>query len=558
MTTAHEVDAASFDLIEQPWIRVLDRQGEERVLSVREVFEQARDILRLAGESPQQDTALLRLLLVVFWRAHRGEVRLDGGDAESAAEWWAEAFSGENEAEVQDRISAYLDDVAPRWDLLHPSAPFMQVADLETAKSEHSPVRKLIPDAESSYFSLRAAAGLESVDLAEAARWLVHLQAWNYSGIKSGAVGDPRVKGGKGYPIGTGWSGRAGTVVLHGRNLAETFVLNTVPNRVFGEAADDDLPAWERPPATAAPRGSERAMGPSDLLTWQIRRVRLFATGGRVTGVLVANGDRIESQNQDSDPMTAYRVNDALSKKAGRTVLMPRRHAPTRTLWRGVEPLLIQQGDADSVTRPPATVSHLPVMRRAVEEWGLLEEDPLVTVQLVGTVYGTQDAVVTATVNESMPLRMSLLLQDRDRIAPVVIQAAEATMQVAIGVGQFAGVLKQAAGGEYAFVADATEALLERLNEPFRAWLAALTGDQEPLEARAAWFRRVERLVREQADALVAGVSSSAIIGREDADGRLVSVATARSSLERVLRKQFGERAPRGEEQSASVEAASS
>src|SRR5699024_2697574 len=62
----------------------------------------------------------------------------------------------------------------------------------------------------------------------EAARWLVHCMAFDISGIKSGAVGDPRVKGGKGYPIGIGWSGWLGGLYFEGDTLFQTLMLNTV------------------------------------------------------------------------------------------------------------------------------------------------------------------------------------------------------------------------------------------------------------------------------------------------------------------------------------------
>ncbi|MDY6054512.1 type I-E CRISPR-associated protein Cse1/CasA [Micrococcus sp.] len=540
MTDLHD-EAEAYDLTTRPWIMCLDVHGERRILSVRETFAQSREVLRIAGDSPQQDLALLRLLLVVFWRAHRQDPRLADGSPEEAAEWWGAQFTGDEDAQAGQRIQSYLDKVAPRWDLLHPSHPFMQVADLHTAKGEHSPVRKLIPDAESPYFTMRAGKGLESLDFAEAARWLVHLQAWNYSGIKSGAVGDSRVKGGKGYPIGTGWSGRGGGVILHGRNLAETLTLNTVPHLVFGEQAERDLPVWERAPDGAGARGVEHAMGPCDLLTWQIRRVRLFSSQGRVTGVLVANGDRLESQNEMSDPMTAYRLSGPQSKKAGRDVWMPRAHSETRTLWRGIGPLLAQGEGAKADVRPPSTVMELPHMAREAEDF--LDEDPLVTVQLVGTVYGTQDAVVVSTVDETMPLRLSILMRDKQRAAPLITSTAEATMQVAIGLGQFAGVLKQAASGDYVFGADATEAFLTSLNEPFKAWLAALTPETDATEYRAKWFKEAERVALEHARALASSVSPSAVIGREDDEGRLVSVATARAHLECSFRKHFGSKA---------------
>ena len=74
-------------------------------------------------------------------------------------------------------------------------------------------------------------AGISSISVAEAAQMVVHVMAYDYSGIKSGAVGDPRVKGGKGYPTGIGWAGWLGGTLLKGANLKETLLLNYVPQR---------------------------------------------------------------------------------------------------------------------------------------------------------------------------------------------------------------------------------------------------------------------------------------------------------------------------------------
>ena len=100
----------------------------------------------------------------------------------------------------------------------------MQVHDLHTAKGDTKPVSRLVLDSESEYFSQRAEVALKSLSFAEAARYLVTLHAYDYSGIKSGAVGDPRVKGGKGYPLGVGWYGATGKVIVHGANMMETLL----------------------------------------------------------------------------------------------------------------------------------------------------------------------------------------------------------------------------------------------------------------------------------------------------------------------------------------------
>ena len=531
MTTTQE----TFNLVDRPWIRVRALDGGERLLSAREAVDQSREIERIAGESPQQDFAVLRVLLAAWWSAVREAPQLSDDDARDARRWWIDQFTAGDVPGGQAVMDRYWDAVRPRWDLLDPAAPFMQVSDLHTAKGDWSSVRKLVPDAESTYFTLREGVAAESLALDEAARWLVHLQAWNYSGIKSGAVGDPRVKGGKGYPIGTGWAGKAGGVVLHGRALAETLLLNTPLRSVFLTAAETDRPVWEREADTAAPRGVESPAGPRDLLTWQSRRVRLRVDGGRVTGVIVANGDKIELKNEFADPMTAYRYSAPQSKKAGADVWMPRAHSESRTLWRGVEPLLLREGMASSSSRdrPLVTAADLSALRDRLADAGV--EDLLIGVEMIGTVYGTQDAVVTSTIREEMPLRLAALTAGGADVADTIVTAAKQTMEAAVELGRLAGNLAVAAGGEYSFVVGATEAALAGLTEPFKGWLARVGPDADLQALRDQWFASVDRHLREHGATLVAGAGPVAVVGRENADGRLHSAATAWQSFTHSL-----------------------
>lgn len=277
--------------------------------------------------------------------------------------------------------------------------------------------------------------------------------------------------------------------------------------------------------------------GPRELLTWQIRRVRLRVEDGRVTGVVVANGDRIELKNTFDDPMTAYRHSEPQTKKAGHDVWMPKAHSESRSLWRGVEPLLVRDGmeAAKSRDRAPATVAGLQDVREAVQDEGV--DDLVIGVELVGAVYGTQDAVVTATIREEMPFRLAALMDSDLAVADTVVTAAELTMDAAVGLGRLAGNLHEAAGGEYAFVPVATEAALAGLTEPFKKWLLRVRPGADLLQLRDQWFGSVERHLHEHGRILVNGAGPVAAVGREDADGRLHSAATAWATFVRGVDK---------------------
>ena len=55
-----------FCLLYEPWIRVMKMDGETIEVSLLDVFRYAPELLRLAGELPTQDIAMLRLLLAVL------------------------------------------------------------------------------------------------------------------------------------------------------------------------------------------------------------------------------------------------------------------------------------------------------------------------------------------------------------------------------------------------------------------------------------------------------------------------------------------------------------
>jgi hypothetical protein len=165
-----------------------------------------------------------------------------------------------------------------------------------------------------------------TIGFAEAARWLVHCHAFDASGIKSGAKGDDRVKGARGYPIGPGCCGRYGGVYASGENLRETLLLNLIATETeYVRFKDEDRPVWEREPQTAAierrpghddewPSG--RPLGPLDLYTWQSRRVRFHFDEDGVTGALVCQGDKMHAANmQLVEPFTAWRRSPAQEKK---------------------------------------------------------------------------------------------------------------------------------------------------------------------------------------------------------------------------------------------------
>ena len=174
-----------FDLVSQPWIPVLGADGVVRKQSLVQAFSDAPSSVEIVGEVPTQGFAILRVMLAILHRAVKNPVTDVCGPDD--AEQWADMRR--DWPAVTRRVNDYLAEHRDRFDLFHPQVPFFQVAELRTAKDEVSRLEKLIVDVPNGapFFTTRLGRGLARISAAEAARWLIHVQAFDASGIRSGA-----------------------------------------------------------------------------------------------------------------------------------------------------------------------------------------------------------------------------------------------------------------------------------------------------------------------------------------------------------------------------------
>lgn len=521
----------AFDLTRETWLPVRGLDGTSQELSLRDALLGAHEYSTLAAELGTQSFALTRLLLAVLHGA------LDGP---RTTEDWVRLWEAGRFPEGP--VTEYLDRYADQFDLFHPTTPFMQVADLRTTKGEFSDLSKLVlevPNGER-VFSVRR--GRITLTPAEAARELVHTQAFDISGIHSGAVGDVRVKGGKGYPIGVSWSGLLGGVLVEGQTLWQTLCLNLMPADFTScrRQPDIDLPSWQRAPSGPGEDepGGRAPTGPVDLYTWQSRRILLLRERGRVVGALVCNGERLTPQNRFGvEPHTAWRRSEAQEKKLGLSpVYMPREHDPDRSIWRGLTSLLPagspRQGQDGARWLAPSVLEWV----SQLELEGLLPADHVVRVRTAGMTYGAQSSSVSDVVDDVLALRASLLRQDAVTMAEVVTSAVGAAEAAVRAEGNLAGDLIAAAGGDGS---GTRSRVMERgfylLDRPFRGWLVGVRSSTSTVDLQVAWHREVRRLVFRLGREQLTGLSPAAWAGRE-VRGRTMTAAHAEARFLRDLR----------------------
>lgn len=533
-----------FSLIDEPWIIVQDSGGETLKVSLRDIFSGEYEIDQICGESRIQDYAITRLLLAIFWRAHSGSVEVSVGQTFNFATWFEDAWEDIAQHGSDSKTNAYLDKYAERFDLLDPVLPFMQVADLHLKDGSRRSVVGLIPEIQDSYFTMRAGKNVQDLSLDEAARWLVYTQAFDYSGIKSGAVGDERVKGGKGYPIGQGWTGLTGGTLIKGETLLHTLVLNTVESALTNS---QDKPVWEREPDGPGQREEWFPQGAADLATWQSRRIKLFTEGDKVTEVLICNGDRIPdaAANIMKDPMTPYRWSKNKSTSA-KDVYYPRPYDLTRTMWRSLDALIVAETDGgfsakEKRPKRPKTLDSLAALSAEVDELPRVLDTELYSVE-----YGPQASSVATSIHASIGLPLKLLLVENTDIREMVRTAAAIAMDVAKELGFFGGNLLVAAGGEYGFHAQLTDRFLAALEPQFVSWLRELSlptvGLLEAMAGESArWQETIRALAVEHAREHLRGAGPKALAGRivkqnqEDLRGRVISAGSVYGQFIRKL-----------------------
>jgi len=513
------IDAPFFNLVDEPWVLVLDQDGQQQELSLSETFHRADEMLALSGDIATQTFAILRVLLAVLHRAVYGPEDVPRG-TDNPADW----------RQTLKQVDEYLDAFHDRFWMQHPTQPFMQVADLATSAVADNDLSRIICDGPgaSTFLTTRLGQSLTTIPWAQAARWLIHTQAYDISGIHTGAVGDPRVKGGRGYGIGTGWVGQIGGVYAEGDSLRDTLLLNLIaPCGANLDGGPDDLPIWERPALTQLPQGwlpgsadqpYRQPTGPVDVFTWASRRLRLSGTQWHATAVINAQGDRLTPQNRfQVEPFTAWRYSEPQTKKLGATAYMPLKHEPGRAFWRGLGSLLPQtqqMGPQDKpvLRRPPAIIQWLSDRQF---EGGLPQG--LIKLRSVGMAYGNMEAVYSELVTDELVLPAVILDPSAVDLHDTVRQAVNCADKAVFAVVKLAENIAQAAGADPLLDGSADKARAAAyavLDQSFRRWIRSIRASSSIADLRMAWHCEVRHQLEALGSEMTDAAGPPALVGR--------------------------------------------
>ena len=501
-----------FNLLEEPWIRVLRPDCAVEEVSLRQVLLQAQEYSDLAGELPAQDVAVLRLLLAVlhavFGRVDAQGERVEIRDTGSAATQWRSLWRQGRFPEQP--IVDYLEQWHDRFWLFHPQRPFWQVPEAEIG-TEYTSAKLNGELSESGnklrLFSACAGKGKTELTFAQAARWLLYLNGFDDTSSK------PK---GKGLPSpGAGWLGKLGLIQAVGNNLFETLLLNLTLLQDGSKAWGPEKPCWE----LDCPRSGERIEisqpdNQAELLTLQSRRLLLYRNGDRVTGYALLGGDFFPRTNAFCEQMTTWRASQ--EKKNGPLTYQPKRHDPSRQFWREFPATFTEESSAGMPVHSPGIVRWITLLQNPMQR--CLDAKGMVRFRITGVEYGDKDFFVTDTFRDELSFHVSLLDELGRRWRSRIKAEIHRCEQFAGALGQLADDLACAAGGgENGAARSARERFYFHIDQPFRRWLCSVDpgwDEEEAGASLAAWREQSRKMVLARGTQMVEEAGPTACVGR--------------------------------------------
>lgn len=421
-----------FNLLEEPWIKVIKPTLEIKEVSLTDAIIYAHEYTQLSGEMPTQDIAILRLLLsvvqTVFYRynidGEYDELSKDNdSDCEDVLERWQDYWNLQKFPE--QIIKKYLKKVYERFWLFHPNTPFWQVSDLQygtdygvecmlgNIKESNNPATK-------HHFSVIDGDEINKLHNAEIARWLINLNAFAVN-IKA----DKKASGTT-LPVGTGRLGQLGIVMVNGKNLFEILMLNLCPLKNGTELWNEPKPIWEQDIRLEQGVKISQPDNLPELYTIQSRRIMLLRDEKRnVTGFRAIGGDFYSVEDDFNEPMTLW-CEGKPDKKTGKKIYKPKTHNPNVYAWREFPTLL-----SNNYEHIPGIIQWMKLLCN--EE--IIETETLITFRMIGIVYGDgmsytygdciNDSVVLSAglLNDLGKEWISLISDEVDKCQLVVIKA---------------------------------------------------------------------------------------------------------------------------------------
>lgn len=536
-----------FNLVEEPWIKVIDQVGRNRLLSLQEVFTDAANIRDLAGEMRSQDLAILRFLLAILTTIY-SRVDFDGQpydwidepedfDRDDLVDTWANIWNAGN---FSHAVNDYLQEHCDDFDLLSKHHPFYQVtkeqydnyvpANKAIAKGKGTVAIKqmdrTISESNNSpaIFSPKDKIDENKIDLPTFTRWLITYQ--NFTGVtdKTKVVSDEK------FSASNGWLYGIDPVFFHGKNLFQTLLLNLKMQNFDDDEYISQHPVWEEKIdhyishrlANGFPNNV------SELYTIWSRIIHVEWNNGQPT---VFSACLPKTPNEGSfkvEPMTTWKKDKQGNIKPEVKWIK----SLGKAMWRNFGQYVSISADANDQSYKPGVVRWVNELKN---NYHLISQNQMLNLATIGMVSdgNATSQSPAAEVTDNLQIEAGVLFDKENSNQaywPATINSAiDVTQAVADSYWKFAKQLGDLRGllNSSDFATDQSKQFYERLNEPFYKWLASLSSEDERSDEYAKWLKQLKALALLQGRLLFNSASPSDVKGKINSDtGKITNIFT--------------------------------
>lgn len=524
-----------FNLIDEPWVRVMTNDCKVLEVSLKDAIINAHNYKCLSGELPTQDISVMRLMLAVlhtiFSRVdEEGNEDTEDKDCE---EWATERWKAlwERECFSEKAIEDYFEKWHERFWLFHPERPFGQVAGLTSGTEYDAP--KLNGEISESSNKVRIFSSYfdkdkSTMSYSQSARWLLYLNSYDDTSSKPTKEGKSKA-GGKLPSPGVGWLGKLGLIYIKGNNLFETLMLNLVMinNNII---QNKSKPIWEIENISREER-TEIIIPDNlaELYTIQSRRIFLNRKDNKVVSYKLLGGDFFEKENAFFEPMTVWRTPKDKKGNVTNEPYTPKRHDSARQMWREFAVIYKEDGNHQ------AGIINWYI--KYIYGCDLIDTDYMLKTAIVSVEYGDKDFFVKNIFSASFQMHSSILSEVGANCRAKVEYEIEKCEEAAKIIGKFASNVYIASGGSNNDTKDirndAMSQLYYRLDVPFRKWLLKVDPDNIKGEYELQWEKTVKKIALDYAEEIADNASETALIGHciGDSDTKKTELYSVPKSL---------------------------
>jgi len=561
------MDNKKFSLLTEPWLKVIDSQSnQEQTVSLIDLFENSQNYRQLAGEMRSQDLAILRLLLAILttvysqfdmigdrydWLenshdATRSELTIDQDifdedGQDELLKTWQDLYQA---GKFSETVVRYLTTYQDRFDFFG-ERPFYQVTTEEydalvpknksvvAGKGQVSvkQINRRISESANTpaIFSPKFGEAKNDLQLDELVRWVITYQ--NFTGVtdKTKIVTDEK------FSNPAGWLYRINPVFVKGKNLFETLMLNLVlvtPRNRDGKYVLQK-PVWEYPTVRDYVEMRKKQLLPDNLAELYTAWSRILHIEWNDQGkpvIFSAGIPMFEADNALIEPMTTWRRD----KKTNvyRPAVKGLRSLGI-AMWRNFGQY-VNVRQADDIHEPG-----LVIWLRYLKQKKLIARDaPLIlnSVALISDGNATSQSPAVELVDD-MQLQTDVLFDDDTDYWPARIEdAIEFAQTTGTDYYHFASDIGTIRNLDVRPFASAMSAkFYDRLNEPFKQWLGALTVTDNRDEKINLWKDQLKEITKQSVADVLKTASPRDIKGVTTKQGTL-NIFTAKNHLMYNLR----------------------